>query len=148
MRVSRAFADMDAEGSSFVDGVTTQDVTSAGKAVSNKLTWLTDYAGETAQADRPRVAAIAGDQFVVVWERWTGSDDRESDFGGTHGLLVGADGVVKLPSKMLSQRHLPRGDDLVSLGSRALYVSGSASSKRLTLNLIGADLNLEVVEIP
>lgn len=148
LRVSRGFAEMDAEGSSFVDGATTQDVTSAANAVTNKLTWLTDYAAESAQADRPRVAAVSGDQFVVLWERWTGTGDRESAFGGTHALVVGADGLVKVPSKALSQRHLPRGDDLVSLGTRALFVSGSASTKTLTLNLIGADLALEVVEIP
>jgi len=124
-------------------------VTSSGKAVSNKLTWLTDYAAATAQADRARVAAVSGGQFVVLWERWTGTEDRESEFGGTQGLLLGADGVVKVMAKQLSTtRHLPRGDDLVSLGSRALFVSGSATSKKLTLNLIGEDLALEAVEIP
>lgn len=148
LRVSRGFADMDAEGSSFVDGASTQDVTSSAKAVSNKLTWLTDYATDAAQADRARIAAVSGDQFVVLWERWTGTEDRESEYGGTHALVLGADGAVKVTPKQLSMRHLPRGDDMVSLGARALFVSGSASTKKLTLNLIGADLSLEAVEIP
>jgi hypothetical protein len=148
LRVSRGFADMDAEGTSFVDGASTQAVMSAGQAVSNKLTWLTDYAADAAQADRSRIAAVGADQFVVLWERWTGTEDRESEFVGSHALLLGADGTVKLTPKQLSMRHLPRGDDMVSLGSRALFVSGSAASKTLTLNLIGADLTLESVEIP
>ncbi len=147
LRVSRGFAEMDAGGSAYVDGSATQSVSSSGDQVSNKLSWLTDYAAESAQADRPRVAAAGADQFVVVWERWTGSDD-ESQFGGTHGLVLGADGVVKVTPKQIAQRHLLRGDDMVSVGARALFVSGSAATKKLSLNFIGADLALETVEIP
>jgi hypothetical protein len=84
----------------------------------------------------------------VLWERWTGSDDNESEFSGTHGLVLGADGVVKVMPKLIRQGHLSRGDDVVSLGARALFVSGSAATKKLSLHLIGADLALETVEIP
>lgn len=148
VRVSRGFADMDAGGSSYVDGSAVQSVMSSGDQVSNELTWLTDYAAESAQADRPRVAAVGADQFVVVWERWTGTDDGDSQFGGTHGLVLGADGTVKVTPKEIAQRHLLRGDDVVTVGTRALFVSGSAATKKLSLNFIGADLALETVEIP
>lgn len=148
VRVSRGFDDMDETGSAYVDGSATQSVSSSGEQVSNKLSWLTDYAADSAQADRPRVAAAGADQFIVLWERWTGTSDRQSQFDGLHGLVLGADGVVKVPPQRLGQPHLLRGDDLVSLGARALFVSGSAASKKLSLNLIGADLALETVEIP
>jgi hypothetical protein len=148
LRVSRGFADMDEKGTSFVDGAVTQQVTSAGKAVSNKLTWLTDYAASMAQADRPHVAAISGDQVVVLWEQWTGTGDRASTFAGTQALLLGTDGVVKVMPKQITQRHLSRGDDLVALGAQALFVSGDGTSKKLTLNLVGADLAVTSVDLP
>jgi hypothetical protein len=139
---------MDEMGTDFVDGADTQAAMSSGAAVSNKLSWLTDYAADLAQADRPRVAAIGGDQFVVLWERWTGSSDRQNMFVGTQGLLLGADGAVKLMPKQLTMRHLARSDDAVTLGAQALFVSGDAAAKKLTLNLIGSDLTLLAVELP
>lgn len=148
LRVSRAFATMDEKGSTYVDGAATQEVMSSGKAATNKLTWLTDYAADAAQADRPKVAAITGDQVVVLWERWTGTADRQSMFGGTQGLVLGNDGMVKVMPKQLGTRHLLRGDDLVSLGAQALFVSGDGTNKKLTLNLIGADLTLTAVDLP
>jgi hypothetical protein len=147
LRVSRAFTTMDEKGTSFVDGASTQEVMSAGAAATNKLTWLTDYAADAAQADRPRLAAIAGDQFVVLWERWTGTD-KQSTFAGTQALLLGADGMVKALPKQLSTHHLSRADDVVTLGAQALYVSGDGAAKKLTLNLITADLTLTSVDLP
>lgn len=148
LRVSRAFATMDEKGSTYVDGAATQEVTSSGNAVTNKLTWLTDYTADAAQADRPKVAAITGDQAVVLWERWTGTADRQSTFVGTQALVLGNDGVVKVMPKQVTTRHVLRGDDLVSLGAQALFVSGDGTNKKLTLNLIGADLTLTAVDLP
>lgn len=148
LRVSRAFATMDEKGTTYVDGAATQEVMSSGKAATNKLTWLTDYAADAAQADRPKVAAITGDQVVVLWERWTGTADRQSMFGGTQGLVLGNDGMVKVMPKQIGTRHLLRGDDVVSLGAQALFVSGDGTNKKLTLNLIGADLTLTAVDLP
>jgi hypothetical protein len=148
LRVSRGFTGMSEKGTTFVDGAATQDVTSAGAAATNKLSWLTDYAADTAQADRPKVAGIGADQFVVLWERWTGTADRQSTFGGTQGLLLGGDGIVKVMPKPLTMLHLSRGDDLVTLGAQSLFVSGDGTAKKLTLNLIGADLTLNAVDLP
>lgn len=148
LRVSRGFAGMSEMGNAFVDGATTQQVMSAGDAASNKLTWLTDYAADAAQADRPRMAAIGGDQFVVLWERWTGTGDRMATFGGTQGLLLAGDGTVKVMPKQVTQHHLLRGDDVVTLGAQALLVTGDGTAKKLTLNLIGADLTPMSVDLP
>jgi hypothetical protein len=148
LRVSRGFATMDEEGSAFVDGATTQEVMSSGKGASNKLNWLTDYTADAAQVDRPHVAAITGDQAVVLWERWTGTGDRASMFAGTQALVLGTDGTVKVMPKKVSDHHLLRGDDLVSLGAQAVFVTGDGTAKKLTLNLLGADLTLTAVELP
>jgi hypothetical protein len=148
LRVARGFAEMDANGSAFVDGASTQNVTVGDAAVTNELSWLTDYSGESAQADRPRLAAIGGDQFVVLWERWTGSSDQNAEFGGTQGLVLGADGMVKVMPKLVTERHLLRSDDVVTLGAHALLVTGDAVAKKLALNLVGADLAVQIVEIP
>lgn len=148
VRVARGFAEMDENGSAFVDGASTLDVMLDGEAVSNKLSWLTNYAGESAQADRPRLAAIGGDQFVVLWERWTGSSDQNAEFTGTQGLVLGADGVVSVMPKQVSERHVLRGDDVVQLGTQALLVTGDGAAKKLTLNFVGADLALQAVDIP
>jgi len=148
LRVSRGFASMDEKGSAFVDGASTQAVMSSAEAVTNKLSWLTDYTADSAQADRPRLAAIGGDQFVVLWERWTGSTDRQNTFVGTQALLLAADGTVKVMPKQLGTRHLSRSDDAVTLGTQALFVSGSGSTKKLTLNLVAADLTLTAVDLP
>jgi len=148
LRVSRGFATMDEKGTTFVDGATTQEVMSSGKAVSNKLNWLTDYTADAAQVDRPHVAAITGDQVVVLWERWTGTDDRASAFAGTQALVLGTDGVVKVMPKKVSDHHLSRGDDLVSLGAQAAFVAGDGTAKKLTLNLLASDLTVTAVELP
>jgi hypothetical protein len=148
LRVSRGFAGMDEKGSAFVTGASMQAVTSSGDAVTNKLDWLTDYAADAAQADRSRVAGIGGDQFVVLWERWTGTGDRAATFGGLQALLLGADGTVKVAAKALGQHHLSRADDVVGLGGQALFVSGDGTAKKLVLNLVGADLSLTSVDLP
>jgi hypothetical protein len=148
VRVSRDFANMDEKGSAFVDGASTQAVTSSDKEVTNKLSWLTDYGTDAAQVDRPSVTALGGDQFVVLWERWTGTGDRQATFAGTHGLLLGADGAEKVAAKQLSTRHLSRSDDVVAVGGQALIVSGDGTAKKLTLQLVGADLALTTIDLP
>ncbi len=146
VRVRRDFAGMDAKQGGFVAGSDTQSVSSSGDAVSNALTWLTDYAGAAAQADRPRVAGVGADQFVVLWERWLG-DGKTNQFEGVQGLVLGADGSVKVPAKKLLDRHIVRGDDLVTVGERALLVTGHAAPRKLTLHLVGRDLTTEAVDL-
>lgn len=148
LRVSRSFANLSEKDGAFVDGESTQEVVSSGKAVTNKLSWLTDYASEAAQADRPRVAAIGDDRFVLLWERWTGTGDRQSTFAGLEGLVLGGDGKVVTAAKSLGTRHLSRADDVVTLGNQALFVSGSGAAKNLTLNLIDEELTLTSYDLP
>jgi hypothetical protein len=84
----------------------------------------------------------------VLWERWTGTADRQSMFAGTQALVLGTDGMLKVMPKQVSLHHLLRGDDLVSLGAQAVFVSGDGAAKKLTLNLLGADLTVTAVDLP
>jgi hypothetical protein len=147
IRVRRDFASMDPDSGGFIDEtVSAQDVTSSDEAVTNHLAWLTDYAG-AANADRARIVAIGGDQFIVLWERWTGTDNDE-EFEGTYAMRVDAAGTVAAPATRVSDRHISRGDDAVALGGRALFVTGSGSPASLALNFVAADLTTEVVTLP
>jgi hypothetical protein len=147
IRVRRDFASMDPDNGGFIDESTsTQDVMSSGEAATNHLAWLTDYAG-AANADRPRLVAIGGDQFVVLWERWTGTDNDEA-FEGTYAMVIDAAGTTVAPAMRVSDHHISRGDDAVVLGNRALFVTGSGSPASLALNFVAADLTTEVVTLP
>ena len=156
LRVLRDFAESDPEDRNFVEGSVTTTVTRTVRIddmdvevdYDNHFDWLTDYAGDSAQADRPRVAAIGNDQFIVLWERWNGNDGQSSEFAGTQGLVLGADGVIDVAAKTVSERHLSRGDDVITVGNRALFVSGDAAEKKLVLNFVAADLSVETVELP
>jgi hypothetical protein len=156
LRVTRDFAEIEPDDRSFIDGSEIMTVTRTERIddmdveveYDNHFDWLTDYTGDSAQADRPRVAAIGGDQFVVLWERWNGADGDSSEFAGTQGLVIGADGVVTAAAKAVSERHLSRGDDVITVGNRALFVTGDAASKKLVLNFVSGDLSVEAVELP
>lgn len=147
LRVRRAFDTLDAGGSDFIDtSLPAQTVTSSGNSVTNHFAWLTDYAGASANADRPRIVAVGGDLFVVLWERWlaSGTDDT---FDGTWAMVIDATGSVVAVATRVSDDHLSRGDDAVALGSRAVFVTGDEESRSLVLHLIGADLTTQRVEL-
>jgi hypothetical protein len=156
LRVTRDFDTKNPNSRSFVDGSETMTVTRVERRndmdvevdYDNHFDWLTDYASAGAQADRPRIASIGNDQYVVLWERWNGNSGQSSTFAGTSGLVLGADGVVDEAAKALSERHLPRGDDVITVGNRALFVTGDAAEKKLVLNFVSADLSVETVDLP
>lgn len=156
LRVKRNFAELSPQNREFVVGSDTLTVTRVERVNNqdvevdyvNRFNWLTDYASASAQADRPRVAAVGGDKFIVLWERWDGKDDESATFAGTHGLLLRADGMVEVAAKKVSDRHLSRGDDVIAVGDRALFVTGNAAQKKLVLNFVAQDLSVEAVELP
>ncbi len=64
------------------------------------------------------------------------------------GLVLDGDGVVDVAETTVSQHHLSRGDDLITVGDRALFVTGDASAKKLVLNFVSADLTVEAIDLP
>ncbi|OQX68099.1 MAG: hypothetical protein B6A08_11870 [Sorangiineae bacterium NIC37A_2] len=70
-----------------------------------------------------------------------------SRFEGVYALSLGADGeVIEGPEALPGAKHISRGDDAISVGGRALYVSGSAEG--LVLNFVAPDLSFEQLTIP
>jgi hypothetical protein len=117
-------------------GTSTQDVTSGGEARTNHVHWLTDLGAQT-HAERPRIAALGDGNHIVLFERWTSDGNT---FDGTFGLRIDSAGTVQQgPSEIPGEHHISRGDDIVTLGGRAVYVTGGDGA--LYLNLVGADLS-------
>ena len=149
VRVRRNFDTIDPDDGGFIDeSGAVLSVMSSGQAVDNHLTWLTDYAGDQAQADRSRVVAIDADQFVVLWERWNGNDGNSSEYDGTYALVMNGAGTVTGAATKVGDHHISRGDDAVAVGGRALFVTGNAPGKQLLLNFVASDLTTETVTLP
>lgn len=119
-------------------------VVSSSKEQTNHVRWLTDL-GENRHVERPRIVA-AGGGAIALWEEWTMSG-MMSRFEGVYALSLGADGeVIEGPEALPGAKHISRGDDAISVGGRALYVSGSAEG--LVLNFVAPDLSFEQLTIP
>jgi hypothetical protein len=145
VRVRKDFAEVN--GSSVDDGPDTTEfaVNSSGQDVVNHLKWLTAL-GENRHVDRPRIAALPGGEAIALWEEWSVSGNR-STFEGTFALRLDAKGaVLSGPSALAEKHHISRGDDVVTLGGRALYVGGSQDG--LELNFVAADLSYERIVVP
>ncbi|HSC88579.1 MAG TPA: hypothetical protein VLC09_14955 [Polyangiaceae bacterium] len=114
----------------------------------NHLRWLTDFPANT-HAERPRLANLGGGTFVVLYEQWTtnGTNANNDAYVGTYGLVVDDSGAVTKPAAAISGAPpIDRGDDIVSLGGRALYVTGDGTS--LWLNFVDDQLAGERFELP
>ena len=136
-RIRSNFAELDSESTSHLDeGLPhTQDVTSGGTALQNRVRFLTDHAGEgDVHAERPKLLPIGGDQFIVLYERWEGDESGAYAFVGTHALLIDAAGEVIVGDTELGDIHLPRGDDAFVLGTGAAWVTGDQEQRSLTVH--------------
>lgn len=144
VRVVRNFEQLDADADTFIDTTATaQTVTSGDTEVTNHVTWLTDY-GTTASAadaaERPRVVALGGDRFLLLWEHWSGET-----FDGTYAMLVDGAGKVVKDATKLGTDHISRGDDALVVGGRGVLVS--ATGGRLVVTLVDEALTAERVEV-
>lgn len=116
------------------------DVQSAGQARQNRLRWLTHYQSESSgqdHAERPKLVALGGDVFVVLWEHWTAGG---STFEGTWGMVVDGTGSTVVEGKRVSDSHLPRGDDAFAVDGEAGWITGDAANRQLHLHLVDATL--------
>ena len=118
----------------------TLDVQSGGEARSNRLRWLTSYQADTAgqvHAERPKLVGLGGDTYVVLWERWEGGGGV---FAGTWGMVIDAAGASLVEAAMVSDSHLPRGDDAFALDGEAAWVTGDAAAGQLHVHVVDAEL--------
>src|SRR5690606_25847418 len=74
------------------DAVSAQTVSSAGESETNYLRWLTDL-GSNMHAERPRITALGGDAYVVLYEQWSVSGE-EDNYEGTFALALDGAGTV------------------------------------------------------
>lgn len=124
----------------------TLTVVSAGAQQTNRLRWLTSYsAAASLHAERPKLVALANNQYAVLWEEWRNQNNSPDTFIGVRGMIIDANGNTIQAAKLLTAaHHLPRGDDAFLLGGRAGWVTGSAPGKRLYIHLVDAALNYTV----
>ncbi len=149
VRVRRDFAELSPRDGGYVDtSASLHRVQSAGETVDNYVYWLTEYGEGDSEihAGRPRIAALTGDRFVVLWERWEPGQRREQ-FVGTYGLEIDADAQVLTAAKQVSDHHIPRGDDLLSLGDRAVWVYGDEEQGSLELQFVGPGLQVQAFSL-
>lgn len=147
VRISSTFMESQVDDTIIEEGVATssQTVSSAEATQTNALHWLTELP-ENTHAERPRITALAGGKYLVLFEQWMVSGNRDT-YQGTFALSVDNAGSVLLPpTKLALDRHIGRGDDIVTLAERALYVTGGDGALRL--NLVAADLSSESISLP
>lgn len=118
----------------------TFDVVSSGAPRQNRLRWLTSYEADTggmSHAERPKLVALGDGSHVVLWERWDGDGFT---FAGTWGMVVDATGEATAAAAMLTDSHLPRGDDAFALGGEAAWITGDATARALHLHVVDGAL--------
>jgi hypothetical protein len=123
-------------------------VISSGTEYTNRLRWLTTYsAGSNLHVERPKLIAIGGDQYIVLWEQWL-SDNGSNNFNGVYGMVIDAEGnILQAATLITDAHHLHRGDDAFFLDGRAAWMTGNAAAQTLAIHFVDASLNYEIVTL-
>lgn len=125
----------------------TLTVVSKGVEYTNRLKWLTGYsAASDLHAERPKLVAIGGDQYIVLWEQWLYTGGWSDTFQGVYGMVIDAYGNTVTPAALITaEHHLPRGDDAFFLDGRLAWMTGSAAAQALYIHSVDAALDYEMV---
>lgn len=124
-------------------------VTSSGESRENRVLFLTSFQvddGGDRHAERPKLLPIGGDEYIVLFERW--STDGNQTFEGTYALRIDADGAIGAGPTRVSDHHLPRGDDAFVYGGDAAWLTGDQEDRTLTLHVVDRDLAIEETVVP
>lgn len=132
------------------DKATTLDVTINdywGKPFVGKnrgLVWLTAYSNPaTENAERPKLVPLAGDQFLVLWEKWNSTSYVE-----TLAMVIDEYGAVVRAATSIGSYRLYRGDDLVAHDGGAAWLIGDGKNKRFRYLHVSAELGVTTYLIP
>jgi hypothetical protein len=139
-RIRRDFETTDPNVGGHLDPALPDELISAidGVDYTNKLQWLTDYTTESGlQAERPKIVALGCDTYVVLWEEWS---LLTGEFFGTQGLVIDGKGEVLVEKKLVTEHHIPRGDDAFALDNSAAWISASETGA-IHVNRVYADLS-------
>jgi hypothetical protein len=116
---------------------------------TNRMRWLTDYRAVdpgVTNAERPKLIAIGGDRYILLWERWD-LVDTESEFAATFGMVIDAEGNALVPAAEVSGSHLPRGDDAFAWDGGAAWLTGDREARELHLHLVDESLGYRRIVI-
>ncbi|MBN2393399.1 MAG: hypothetical protein JXR84_21890 [Anaerolineae bacterium] len=126
----------------------TLTVNSGGMQYTNRLRWLTHYATDSdLHAERPKLIAIGGDQYIVLWEQWL-VEGYNNTFNGVYAMRIDDNGnVLQAATLITDQHHLHRGDDAFLLDGRAAWMTGNGVEQKLYIHLVDTFLNYEMVTL-
>jgi hypothetical protein len=117
---------------------------------TNRLRWLTRYTAESRlHAERPKLVALGGDRYIVLWEEWRNKDKYNDVYIGVYAMLIDAAGnALRGPQLLTTDHHLSRGDDAFLLDGRAAWMTGVAAEGKLLLHFVDEGLGYVVEVIP
>lgn len=121
---------------------TTFEVVSGGATQTNRVLWLTDHhdtAPGMRHVERPKLLALGGGEFLLLWEQWA-YDGAASSFEGTFAMRVDGDGTALAPAAQVATSHLPRGDDAFVYEGEGCWLSGDSVAHTLTLHCVAPNL--------
>jgi hypothetical protein len=124
-------------------------VISSGTPYTNRLRWLTDYSDSSnLHAERPKLIAIGGDRYVVLWEEWRYTGGWADVYNGVHAMLIDDVGNVLTPKTFITNaHHLHRGDGAFLLDGHAAWMTGNAAERKLYIHLVDASLNYQMITV-
>ena len=127
----------------------TLTVVSKGTQYTNRLRWLTHYsASSNLHAERPKLVGIGGDQYIVLWEEWLYTGSYYDTYRGVYGMVIDDQGnIVRAATLITGEHHLHRGDDAFLLDSRAAWMTGNATEKKLMIHFVDGSLHYEMVTL-
>ena len=118
-------------------------------ALTSRMRWLTDYGSISpgvTNAERPKLVAIGGDRYILLWERWD-LVDGPSEFTATMGMVIDAEGNELVGATQVSSSHLPRGDDAFAWDGGAAWLTGDSEARELHLHLLDESLGYRRIVI-
>lgn len=146
VRIKNNFESISNRGNDFIDkSMSKQVVNSAEKSVTNYMKWLTN--NTNANADRSRIAYLRKDKYIILWEQWKGAPGGSQKYLGTYAMLINSNGDILKESKKVSNNHISRGDDIIVLKNKAVYITGNRSERNLILNSIDENLKYNAIII-
>lgn len=150
VRLVPGFADTDPDDGVAVDDTigVTWAVDSGGATQTNRAVFLTNFhaAGATEHVERPKLLALPGGEFLVLYERWTTGGMQT--FGGTYAMRIDASGAILDGPDRVSDHHLPRGDDAFLYGGDAAWLSGDETTRTLQLHRVSPALAVTETTVP
>lgn len=120
---------------------------------SNNLigrTYLTQYSKDDSySASRPKMVRLADGNYIIIWERWTHSVNKEGNgveggFDSTWAMKINQDGdILKDAVKLSDTVRITRGDEPVLWNGKAAFLAGDVVENKMMIYTVDGDLNFK-----